>query len=383
MEFMKRDIYEKEHLAFADAFRQFMQEEVAPHHDQWEQDGIIDADLWRKAGGKGFLCMYVGEEYGGPGLDDYRYSMILAETQASMLLNGPLFNLGTDIVIPYIVHYGTEEQKQRWLPKVVSGEWISAIGMSEAETGSDLASITTTAIDQGDHYLLNGRKFWISNGALSNLLIVAAKTDPEARHSGLSLIVLERDQQPYETVQILDKIGYKARDVTELCFDNVKVPKQNLLGEEGHGFYYLMEQLPQERLGIAVGNVATARAILKHTIDWCHEREAFGRPIGKFQNTRFKLAEMRTEIEIGQAFIDKCAKLHLTRDLTADQAAMAKWWASEMLQRVTYNCSQLYGGRGYLENNPVARAFRDVRVETIYGGTTEIMKELVGRGMGF
>ncbi|MFW5709039.1 MAG: acyl-CoA dehydrogenase family protein [Chloroflexota bacterium] len=380
---MQRDLYEETHLAFGQAYRQFLEKEVAPYHDQWETDGIVDKNLWRKAGAQGFLCMDVDTAYGGQGLKDYRYNMIMAETQAGMLLSGPLFNLGTDIVVPYISHYATEEQKQRWLPKLVTGEWISAIAMSEPHTGSDLASIETVAVDQGDHYLLNGRKFWISNGALSDILVVVAKTDPDARHSGISLLVLERDKQPYETVRILDKIGYKARDVTELCFDQIRVPKENLLGEEGHGFYYLMQQLPQERLGIAVSNIATAEALLNYTINWCQEREAFGRPIGKFQNTRFKLAEMKTEIAVGRAFVDKCARAHLTLDLTAEEAAMAKWWCSELLQRVTYQCSQLFGGRGYLEENPVARAFVDSRVETIYGGTTEIMKEIIGRSMGF
>ncbi len=380
---MKRSLFTEEHLAFHHVFTDFVQRELQPHHKEWEHAGIVDREVWRKAGEQGFLCMDVDEVYGGPGLKDFRYNMIVAEVLAEQGISGVMFGLGTDIVVPYISRYGNDSQKQRWLPKLVSGEYISAIAMSEPQTGSDLASIETTAIDQGDHYLVNGTKFWISNGALSDLLILVAKTDPEARHSGISLIILERSQQPYETVQILDKIGYKARDVAELRFENIKVPKENLLGEEGQGFIYMMEQLPQERLIIAVANVRAAEVILDYTIQWCQEREAFGRTIGKFQNTRFKLAEMKTEIQIGRVFVDRCAEVHLEGQLTVDEAAMAKWWCSELLQKVTYQCTQLFGGRGYLAENPVARAFVDARVETIYGGTTEIMKEIIGRSMGF
>ncbi|MCU0498850.1 MAG: acyl-CoA dehydrogenase family protein [Anaerolineae bacterium] len=379
---MIRDLYEPEHLAFGSAFQAFLDQEVAPYHAEWEQNGIVDRELWRKAGERGFLAMYAEPEYGGQGLDDFRYNAILVETQARSFLSGPMLSLGSDVVIPYIWHYGSPEQKARWLPKLIRGEYISAIGMSEPETGSDLASITTTAEDCGDHYRVNGTKFWISNGHLSNLIVLVVKTDPAKRHRGISLIVLERSEQPYETVQILDKMGYLARDVAELKFDNVRVPKENLLGQAGEGFRYMMQQLPQERLIIAVGNVATAEAVLAYTLDWVKERTAFGQPIGSFQNTRFKLAELQTEVRIARVFVDNCIKLHLEKKLTTEEASMAKWWCSELLMKVNTTCLQFFGGRGYLIANPVAKAYRDTRVEPIYGGTNEIMKEIIGKSLG-
>jgi alkylation response protein AidB-like acyl-CoA dehydrogenase len=379
---LSRDLYEEEHLSFGNAFEQFMQEEVAPYHDEWETRGYVDPELWKKAGARSFLAMDVEERYGGQGLNDFRYHAMLIETQARMMLSGPMFSLGTDIVIPYISRYGNEEQKQRWLPKLVSGEWISCIGMSEPQTGSDLAAIETTAEDHGDHYCVNGTKFWISNGAISNLIVLVVKTDPTQRHRGISLLVLEREQQPYETVQILQKMGYLARDVAELRFDNVIVPKANLLGEAGQGFVYMMQQLPQERLTIAISNVATAERVLEYTVEWCQERTAFGQPIGAFQNTRFKLAELATEIRIARVFVDNCIRLHMEKQLTTEEASMAKWWCSELLMKVNTTCLQFFGGRGYLIENPVAKAYRDTRVEPIYGGTNEIMKEIIGKGMG-
>lgn len=379
---MIRDLYQPEHLAFGAAFQAFLDQEVAPYHTEWEQNGIVDRELWRKAGARGFLAMYVTPEYGGQGIDDFRYNAILVETQARSFLSGPMLSLGSDVVIPYIWHYGTPEQKARWLPKLTRGEYISAIGMSEPETGSDLASITTTAEDCGDHYRVNGTKFWISNGHLSNLIVLVVKTDPAKRHRGISLIVLERSEQPYETVQILDKMGYLARDVTELKFDDVRVPKENLLGQPGEGFGYMMRQLPQERLIIAVGNVAMAEAVLAYTLDWVKERTAFGQPIGSFQNTRFKLAELQTEVRIARVFVDNCIKLHLEKKLTTEEASMAKWWCSELLMKVNTTCLQFFGGRGYLIANPVAKAYRDTRVEPIYGGTNEIMKEIIGKSLG-
>lgn len=377
-----RDLYDEQHLAFGKAFEAFMQSEVAPHHDFWEERGYVDRELWQKAGQQGFLAVDVDEQYGGQGLKDFRYNAIMVETQARTGLSGPMLSLGTDVVIPYISRFGNDEQKQRWLPKLTSGEWISAIAMSEPQTGSDLASIETTAIDQGDHYLVNGTKFWISNGYLSNLLVLVAKTDPTQRHRGISLLVLERDQQPYATAQILKKMGYLARDVTELRFDNLKVPKANLLGKPGEGFAYMMQQLPQERLIIAIGNVATAERVLEYTIAWCKERTAFGQPLGSFQNTRFKLAELATEVRIARVFVDHCIRLHLEHQLTTEEASMAKWWCSELLMKVNTTCLQFFGGRGYLIENPVAKAYRDTRVEPIYGGTNEIMKEIIGKGLG-
>ncbi len=377
-----RDLYNEEHLAFGHAFEQFMQDDVAPYHADWEARSYVDPALWQKAGSRGFLAMDVARQYGGPELNDFRYHAMLIETQARMMLSGPMFSLGTDIVIPYISRYGNEEQKQRWLPKLVRGEWISCIGMSEPQTGSDLASIETTAEDRGDHYLVNGMKFFISNGAISSLIVLVVKTDPSQRHRGISLLVLEREQQPYETVQILQKMGYLARDVAELRFDNVIVPKANLLGEAGQGFVYMMQQLPQERLTIAISNVATAERVLEYTVEWCQERTAFGQSVGSFQNTRFKLAELATEIRIARVFVDNCIRLHMDAKLTTEEASMAKWWCSELLMKVNTTCLQFFGGRGYLIDNPVAKAYRDTRVEPIYGGTNEIMKEIIGKGLG-
>jgi alkylation response protein AidB-like acyl-CoA dehydrogenase len=379
---LSRDLYEDSHLAFGQAYNAFLSQQVAPFHTQWERDGIVDHALWRKAGAAGFLCMDVPIDYGGAGLSDFRYNAILSETQARTFLSGPMFGLGTDVVVPYITQFGSHEQKSRWLPKLVAGDWISAIAMSEPETGSDLASIQTTAEDRGDHYIVNGRKMWISNGHLSNLLVLVVKTDPAKRHRGISLLVLERDQQPYKTVEIMEKIGYLARDVAVLEFDNLVVPKTNLLGNAGEGFGYMMQKLPQERLIIAVSNVAICEAVLEHTIQWVTEREVFGSKLSSYQNTRFKLAELQTEIRIARVFVDNCIQLHLKRSLGTEEASMAKYWCSQLLQKVNTECLQLFGGRGYLLENPVAKAYRDNRVEPIYGGTNEIMKEIIARAMG-
>lgn len=377
-----RDIYDEAHLAFGRAYTDFLKEHVAPYHAQWEADGIVDRELWRKAGERGFLCMDIAPGYGGAGLADFRYNAILAETQARAFLPGPLFGLGTDIVVPYISRFGNAEQKQRWLPKLVRGEWISAIGMTEPETGSDLASIETAAVDDGDSYVVTGRKLFISNGHLSNLLVLAVKTDPSKRHRGISLLVLERDQQPYQTVRIMEKIGYPARDVCELAFDGVRVPKANLLGEEGAGFGMMMSNLPQERLIIGVGCVAVAEAVIDYTQAWTKERQVFGAPLSSYQNTRFTLAELATEVRIARVFVDNCIRLHVAGKLGTEEASMAKWWCSQLLQKVNTECLQLFGGRGYMLDNPVAKAYRDNRVEPIYGGTNEIMKEIIAKGMG-
>lgn len=379
---LSRDIYTAEHLAFAEQYAQFLQEHVAPYHAQWEAEGIVDKALWRAAGAGGFLCMDVPTAYGGQGFDDFRYNAILAETQARAFLPGPLFGLGTDIVVPYITRFGSEEQKHRWLPRLVSGEWVSAIAMTEPQTGSDLASIETEAVDDGDAYIVTGRKMFISNGHLSDLLVLAVKTDMSKRHHGISLLVLERDQQPYQTVRILEKLGYPARDVCELAFEGVRVPKANLLGTAGGGFALMMQNLPQERLIIAVGNVAAAEAVLDYTQSWVTERSVFGAKLSTYQNTRFTLAELATEIRIARVFVDNCIRLHLEKRLSTEEASMAKYWCSQLLQKVNTECLQLFGGRGYLLDNPVARAYRDHRVEPIYGGTNEIMKEIIAKGMG-
>lgn len=379
---LPRDLYDPEHLAFGDAYAAFLKQHIAPHHAEWERNGMVERSVWRKAGERGFLAMDVPTEYGGQGLTDFRYNAILSEVQARHFLPGPMFGLGTDVVIPYITHYGTDEQKRRWLPKLVSGEWISCIGMSEPETGSDLASITTRADDKGDHYAVSGRKMWISNGHISDLIVLVVKTDPTKRHKGITLLVVERDQSHYRTVRLLDKIGYLARDVAELDFDGVTVPKNNVLGKPGEGFKLMMQQLPQERLIIAVGNVAACEAAIEHTLAWVNEREVFGAKLGTYQNTRFKLAELATETRIARVFVDHCIRLHVAGKLTTEEASMAKYWCSQLLQKVNTECLQLFGGRGYLVENPVAKAYRDNRVEPIYGGTNEIMKEIIAKGLG-
>lgn len=380
---MKRTLFDDEHLMFREAVRRFVEKEIRPYHDQWEHDGIVPRDLWLKAGAAGFLAMAAPEVYGGLELNDFRYNVVLTEELTRAGASGVGFGLHNDIVLPYILTYGTDEQKQRWLPQMISGEMITAIAMSEPNAGSDLAGIQTTAVRHADHYLLNGQKTFITNGINSDLVIVVAKTDLSAGHSGVSLLVVERGMAGFAHGRNLDKIGLKAQDTAELFFHNVKVPLNNLLGGEGQGFYQLMFQLPQERLSIAVIAVAACEAVLEMTIKYCQEREAFGRPIGKFQHNRFKLAEMKTEVEIARVFVDRCITELNAGNLTAAEAAMAKWWTTELQKRVVDDCLQLHGGYGYMMEYPIAKAFLDTRVQTIYGGTTEIMKEIIGRAMGF
>lgn len=380
---MERTLFTEEHQMFRRSVRQFVEKEVAPFHHQWEQDGIVPRELWLKAGELGFLGMNVPEEYGGGGVEDFRYNTILTEELVRVGASGPGFGLHNDIVIPYILHYGTEEQKKRWLPKMVTGETITAIAMTEPNTGSDLAGVRTTAIKDGTHYLVNGAKTFITNGILSDFVLTVVKTDPEQKHAGVSLLVIERGMEGFERGRNLEKIGLKAQDTAELSFNDVRVPVENLLGQEGGGFFYLMEQLPQERLSIAVAAIAGASMALETTINYAKERTAFGRPIGKFQNSRFKFAEMKTEITIGQVFTDRCIMELNAGNLTTEQASMAKWWATDMQQRVMDQCLQLHGGYGYMLEYPIARAWMDARVMSIYGGTNEIMKEIIGRTMGF
>lgn len=380
---MKRALFNEEQLMFRDAFRQFVEQEVTPDYETWWEAGVVSRDLWRKAGQFGFLGTDVPEAYGGGGVKDYRYNQIVVEELAHAGKMGVGFPVHNDIVIPYLLDYTTEEQKARWLPGVVSGEIVTAVAMTEPNAGSDLAGIQTTAVPCGDHYLLNGQKTFISNGILNDLVIVVAKTDPSRGHKGITLLVVERGMEGYERGRNLEKVGLHAQDTAELYFRDVRVPVENRLGAEGEGFVYLMSQLPQERLTIAVGAIAAAEAALEMTIQYCHERTAFGRPIGKFQNSRFKLAEMKTEIEIGRVFIDRCVEEHNRGELTAVEAAMAKYWATELQKRVVDECLQLHGGYGYMLEYPIARAYLDARVQTIHGGTSEIMKEIIGRSLGF
>ena len=380
---MERTIFTDEHTMFRRAIRAFVEKEVVPFHHQWEEDGVVPRELWLKAGENGFLGMDVPEEYGGGGITDFRYNTILTEELVKVGASGPGFGLHNDIVIPYILHYGSEEQKQRWLPKMVKGEIITAIAMTEPNTGSDLAGVRTSAIREGDHYRVNGAKTFITNGINNDLVIAVVKTNPEQKHGGISLLCIERQHEGYKRGRNLEKIGLKAQDTSELFFEDVCVPVENLLGEEGQGFIYLMEQLPQERLGIAVAAMAGATASLEMTIKYCQERTAFGKAIGTFQNSRFKLAEMKTEITIGQVFIDRCIDLLNQGKLTTDEASMAKWWSTDMQQRVIDQCLQLHGGYGYMLEYPISKAYMDARVMSIYGGTNEIMKEIIGRSMGF
>ncbi len=380
---MKRTLFNEEHLMFRETVRRFVEKEVTPYHEQWEKEGIVPRELWRKAGDLGFLATAVPETYGGLGLTDFCYNVILTEELTRAGASGVGFGLHNDIVLPYILAYGTEAQKQRWLPQMITGETITAIAMSEPNAGSDLAGIQTTAVRQGDYYRLHGQKTFITNGINSDLVIVVVKTDPTAGHSGVSLLVVERGMEGFTRGRNLEKIGLKAQDTAELFFSNVNVPVENLLGSEGQGFYQLMFQLPQERLSIAVIAAAACETVLEMTISYCHEREAFGRPIGKFQNTRFKLAEMKTEVEIARVFVDRCIEELNAGNLTAAEAAMAKWWTTELQKKVVDECLQLHGGYGYMMEYPIAKAYLDTRVQTIYGGTTEIMKEIIGRSLGF
>jgi acyl-CoA dehydrogenase len=378
----ERPILEAEHESFRQTVRAFLEREVVPFHDEWEKAGVVPRDLWTKAGAQGLLCFDVAEEYGGPGVKDFRYNMVMAEELTRAGVNGPGFLVHTDIIVPYLSSLGTDEQKRRWLPGCVSGETITAIAMTEPGAGSDLQGIRTTAVDKGDHYVLNGSKTFISNGILADLVIVVARTDPEAGHKGISLLVVERGMEGFERGRNLEKMGLKAQDTAELFFDNVVVPKENLLGEEGSGFVSLMMNLPQERLSIAMMAAAACEAVLEMCLAYVKEREAFGRPIGKFQHTRFTIAEMATEAHIARVFVDDCVRRHNDGALDAKLASMAKWWTTELQKKVVDQGVQLFGGYGYMTEYPIARAFLDSRVQTIYGGTTEIQKEIIGRSLG-
>ncbi len=377
------EFYTEDHRMFRDGFRKFVEQEITPYHAQWEKDGVVSKAMWRRAGEQGYLALDVPEEYGGLGIKDFRFNNVITEELARAGASGPGFQVHTDIVTPYLIKYGSEEQKRKYLPKCVSGECVLAIAMSEPNTGSDLAGVKASAIDKGDYYLLNGQKTFITNGICSDLVIVVARTDPKEKHAGISLLLVERGMPGFAPSKKLDKMGMHAQDTAELFFQDVKVPKANLLGQEGQGFYYLMGQLPKERLAIAVGGVASAEICLEKTVQYCKERTAFGRPIGQFQNSRFKLAEMKTEVTIGRQFINHCTLLLNRNELTTELGSMAKWWCTDMQLRVIDQCVQLHGGYGYMMEYFVAKAYVDSRAQSIYGGSNEIMKEIIGRGMGF
>ena len=375
-------IYEQEHEDFRATVRAFMEKEVVPFHDEWEKDGQVSREVWTKAGEMGLLCFDVDEEYGGAGIKDFRYNAIVAEEISKVGASGLGFPVHTDIIVPYISSLGTDEQKQRWLPGLVSGELISAVAMTEPGAGSDLQGIRTNAVDKGDHYVLNGSKTFISNGIMSDLVIVVCRTDPDAGHQGISLLVVERGMAGFERGRNLDKMGLKAQDTAELFFDNVEVPKANLLGEEGSGFINLMVNLPQERISIAAIAVAAMEHIMTLCLDYAKEREAFGKPIGKFQHNRFMLAEMATEVYIARLFVNDCIMKLNAGEVDTSLASMAKWWTTELQKKFADNGVQLHGGYGYMSEYPISKAYTDSRIQTIYGGTTETQKEIIGRMLG-
>jgi alkylation response protein AidB-like acyl-CoA dehydrogenase len=381
---MRRTLFEEEHDLFRASFRRFLDKEVVPRNDEFERDGVVDRSVFARAGSAGFLGMDVDEAYGGGGVRDFRYNLVIGEEVQAAAVNaaGLGITLHNDICLPYFTRLTDDDQKARWLPGICSGELVTAIAMTEPGIGSDLASMTTTARRDGDHYVVNGSKTFITNGINADLVITAVKTDPEQRHAGMSLLVLERGMDGFERGRNLAKVGLHAQDTAELFFTDVRVPIANRLGEEGAGFRYLVTNLPQERLSIAATGVAAARAAFEWTLAYCRERQAFGQPIGSFQNSRFRLAEMATEIEVGQSFIDRCVLGLNAGDLTAEEAAMAKWWCTELQGRVVDVGVQLHGGYGYMAEYPIGRAYADARITRIYGGTTEIMKEIVGRSLG-
>jgi alkylation response protein AidB-like acyl-CoA dehydrogenase len=382
---MRRSLFEAEHNEFRDSVRRFVQREMVPHAAEWEEAGLVPRELYLTAGKAGFLGMAAPERFGGGGVDDFRFNMVLAEEieYAGVGAAGLGMTLHNDICLPYFLAYCDDEQQQRWLPGIASGELITAIGMTEPGIGSDLGSLATTAIRDGDHYVVNGAKTFITNGINADLVVTAVKTDPNERHHGISLLILERGLPGFERGRNLDKLGQHAQDTAELSFTDVRVPVSNLLGgEEGVGFRQLVANLPQERLSIAVAALAAARTALEQTLEYVKGRKAFGQPVGSFQNSRFVLAEIATEVDIGQSFVDACVHARNAGELSAEDAAKAKWWCSELQGRVVDRCLQLHGGYGYMTEYPIAKAFVDARVTRIYGGTTEIMKEIIGRDLG-
>ena len=383
---IERSLFNADHEAFRDSFRRFVDKEITPFHDSWEEQGYVDRSVWRAAGENGFLCMTMPEEYGGAGADKL-YSVAQMEEISHAGVSGIGFGLHSEIVAPYILHYGTEAQKKKCLPLLATGEMVGAIAMSEPAAGSDLQGVKTTAIKSADgsHYVLNGSKTFITNGWHADLVIVVAKTDPAAGAKGTSLFLVERGMEGFSKGKRLKKLGMKAQDTSELFFDNVKVPAENLLGGaafEGKGFICLMEQLPWERLQIAIGAVAAAQAAIDWTVQYVKDRKVFGQAVGSYQNTRYTLAELQTEVQVARVFVDKCCELVAVDKLDTATASMAKYWCSDLQCKVMDECVQLHGGYGYMWEYPITRAYADARVQRIYGGTNEIMKEVISRSMG-
>ena len=380
---MRRDIFTEEHEIFREQVRRFIETEIAPKLEQWKRDGITDRATWRRAGEQGFLGVNAPEEYGGADAG-FLYDAIIIEELARVRGHDLMISLHSDICIPYLTSYGSEEQKRKSLPRAISGELLLALAMTEPGTGSDLANVQTKALRDGDHYVVNGAKTFISNGQLADLVIVVAKTDPEADppHNGISLLLVEADTPGFERGRNLEKIGLKGQDTSELFFHDCRVPLNGLLGQEGQGFKMLMEKLQQERLSIAVGSIAACRRSLEDTVAYVKERKAFGRPIARFQNTQFKLAELATEIEIGQAFVDKLLVAHVRGDEIVTEVSMAKYWITDLQKKVASECLQLFGGYGFMREYPISSDYCDAAVQSIYAGTNEIMKLIISRRMG-
>jgi len=378
---IERTVFGEQHEQFRDTVRRFLDKEVAPHHAEWEEQGYVDRSVWTKAGANGLLCLSMPEQYGGSDADRL-YSVVMFEEIARAGFTGLGFGLHNEIVAPYILSYGIEAQKERYLPAMARGEIVGAIAMSEPAAGSDLQGIRSTAHDAGDHFVLNGSKTFITNGWHADLVIVVAKTDPSAGAKGTSLLLVERGMPGFEKGKRLKKVGMKAQDTSELFFDNVKVPKANLLGDVNRGFIYLMQELPWERLQIAISGIAAAQAAIDWTMDYTKERKAFGTTVASFQTTRFKLAELQTEVQVARVFVDRCTELLLEGKLDTATASMAKYWCSDLQCKVIDECVQLHGGYGFMWEYPIARAWADARVQRIYGGTNEIMKEVIARSIG-
>ncbi|WP_216830709.1 acyl-CoA dehydrogenase family protein [Alkalihalobacterium elongatum] len=383
---MSRPFITEEHEIFRKSLRKYLEKEVIPHFEEWEEARQVPRTYWKQLGEQGFLCPWLDEEYGGMNAD-FGYSVVFSEEleKVGAGIGGP--GLHNDIVMPYIDSYGSEEQKRRWLPRSVTGEIISSIAMTEPGTGSDLAAIKTTAVRDGDHYVINGEKTFITNGYSTNFIVVVCKTDTQANppHKGISLIVVDTidgEVPGFKKGKKLRKVGQHTADTAELIFEDVRVPVENLLGEEGKGFYYLMDKLQQERLMVAIGAVTSAERMLEITIDYVKQRKAFGKPISKFQNTQFKIAEMATQIEIGRTFVDNLIVKHMAGENVVTEVSMAKWWTTDMAKKMAGECMQLHGGYGYMEEYEIARRYRDIPVSTIYAGTNEIMKQIIAKNMG-
>jgi acyl-CoA dehydrogenase len=380
---MDRTLFSEEHDAFRKAFRQFAEREIVPHQERWREQGQVDREIWRKAGAHGFLCTWMEDQYGGAG-GDFLHAVVVMEELARIYESGFAMGLHSDIIVPYIHSFGSEEQKQRWLPGCASGEIVTALGMTEPGTGSDLAALATTAVKDGDEWVINGSKTFISNGQLCDLVVVAAKTDPDPQnaHRGISLIVVESNRKGFTRGKRLHKMGMASQDTSEMFFEDCRVPAGNLLGVEGGGFMMMMQKLAQERLAVAIGAVAAAEQVVHDTIAYTKERKAFGKPISKFQNTQFKLVECVAKCEVGRAYVDRVIADHVKGKHLVKESSIAKFWTTDMAQEVIDTCLQFFGGYGYMLEYPVTRAFMDARVQRIYAGTNEIMKIIVAKQLG-